>query len=111
MLPKANRIPSFEIRTVMRSGRRVSDRDIELVYTSNHIGTARFAFIVSTRVDKRATRRNRVKRLMREAVHRALPHMQGNVDAVFIARSKYNVRDESGIAQRIETLLSRVHIV
>lgn len=46
----------------------------------------RFAFIVSTRVDKRATVRNRVKRLLREAVGAHIAHMVEGIDGVLVAK-------------------------
>lgn len=107
MLPKANRIPSPEIRNVLRSGRRIGNAHVQLVFSPNQSKGARFAFIVSTGVDKRATKRNRIKRLMREAVHAILPRIQGNIEAILIARSTR----EAEIARSVDELFRRAGLL
>ncbi len=87
MLPSIYRLPSVEISPLLRKGARLRVGGIELVYKATaHI--SKFAFIVSTKLDKRATARNRMKRLMREAVHRLMPTTQKGVDGVFLVRGK-----------------------
>lgn len=107
MLPKSNRLPSFEIRTVMRRGKRLLSTYLQCVFLPNQVNTPRFAFVVSTNVDKRATRRNRIKRLMREAVHRLLPQIRGSSDAILIARSTQEVE----IKRSVEELLRRAQLL
>lgn len=48
----------------------------------------RFAFVVSVKADKRATERNRMKRMLREAVQHLFPAVRTGVDAVFVVRGK-----------------------
>lgn len=90
MLPRPNRLPSFEISNVMRSGKRVSGNGVTLIYwdkgqkaiNSNQI--SRFAFIVSTKVDKRAVVRNRMRRLMSESVRHHVNEITTRIDGVFV---------------------------
>ncbi|MBI4062294.1 ribonuclease P protein component [Candidatus Gottesmanbacteria bacterium] len=86
MLPTSNRLPSSQIKSVMRHGKRIANAHLQCVFLPNHASMARFAFIVSTTVDKRATKRNRIKRVMRETVHGLLPRI-GHYDVVLLARS------------------------
>lgn len=99
MLPKSNRLPSSEIRTVMRRGKRIVNASIQLIFLPNQVGTPRFAFVVATSVDKRATKRNRLKRLMREAAYRLLAQIRGSVDAVVIARSTREGEIENSVGE------------
>ncbi len=46
----------------------------------------RCAVIVSRKVDRRATARNRIKRLISESVRLLLPEITGTADAVFTVR-------------------------
>ena len=85
MLPSKNRLPAFDIRNVMRRGRRISSGSVQLVVSSGAASGSRFAFIVSTSVDKRATRRNRMKRLLRESVQKKLEAVS-QIDGVFIVK-------------------------
>jgi ribonuclease P protein component len=60
---------------------------MDLVYkTTSH--PPRFAVVVSSKIDKRATHRNRMKRLVREAVRRQLPSIENGVDGVLIVRRR-----------------------
>lgn len=88
MLPRENRLPSPDIKSVMRQGRRVNGDGVSLIYRKRD-GTqaaSRFAFVVPVSVDKRATARNRLKRLTRESVRLALPHLAPGWDGVFMVR-------------------------
>ena len=76
MLPKSHRLPSLDIRRVMRTGRRMNSDTLQLIYVpAIKEGTRRFAIVVPKIVDKRATVRNRLKRLIREALWSELPNI------------------------------------
>lgn len=107
MLPASHRLPSSDIGQVMRSGKRVSNNFLELFFVQSHTQISRFAFVVPIRVDRRATARNRVKRLLREAVQTLLPNIRGGIDAVIFAKSKLLVAEEQKIAQSVDELLHR----
>jgi len=49
---------------------------------------SRFGLIVSKKVHKRAVKRNRVKRLLRESVRLLLPKVKPGFDAVFLTKKK-----------------------
>lgn len=107
MLSKDNRLPSSEIRSVMRRGKRVSNASTLCVFLPNQENRPRFAFIVSTSIDKRATVRNRIKRLMREAVRALLPKLKGGWDVILQARST----NEGEMRRSIEELLRRANLL
>lgn len=90
MLHKANRLPASDIPRVMKHGTRVGGNGITVIFlkkgqeTINNKQFLRFAFVVSTKVDKRATVRNRVRRRMSESVRYLMPTIPSSIDAVFI---------------------------
>ena len=88
MLPKPNRLPSPEIKSLMRTGKRINGDGISLIYRKRDgsADTSRFAFVVPVSVDKRAVGRNRLKRLTRESVRLALPFFALGWDGVFFVR-------------------------
>ena len=105
MLPKPHRLPTPDIKQVMQRGRRLTSAELVLIYQENTIDTPRFAIVVPKRVDKRATARNRAKRLVREALRKLLPEMPG-ADGVFVVRNKFTSLKEAqrgikGLALRI----------
>lgn len=107
MLPKPNRLPSFEIRNVLRRGKRIANASMQVVFLPNQINVSRFAFVVSTNIDKRATKRNRIKRLMRETVHAVLPQIRRTIDAILIARST----EEPEIARSVDELFHKAEFL
>jgi len=89
MLPRTFRLPSKDIPEVLRHGIRLRGEGVDFVYKKNRVsGYHRFAFIVSVKVDKRATVRNRMKRLLREAVQHILPGLPKGIDGALLVRGK-----------------------
>lgn len=84
MLPKPHRIPSSDVRHVVQRGRRHDAEGISCRISRNDAGRFRLAIIISSKVDKRATRRNRTRRLVSESVHRLLPRLKTGHDVVFM---------------------------
>ncbi len=72
----------------MQRGRRVTTTELVCIWRARETTPSRFAFIVSTKVDKRATMRNRIKRVLGESVRQLAPNMKSHADVVLIARSK-----------------------
>ena len=95
MLPKPHRLPTPDVRQVMRSGRRLTSPFLIMIYRNNTIGTARFAVVVPKSVDKMAVGRNRIKRLVRESVYHLLPSIAQNIDGVIIVRRKVETLEEA----------------
>lgn len=87
MLPKLNRLPAPEIRLVMRNGKKIHNPNLQLIYRPNALPVSRFAVIISTKVDKRATMRNRIKRLIHEALRSIFPTLTPSVDGVIIMKT------------------------
>lgn len=111
MLPQINRLPSSNLRQVMRNGKRVSSNFLDLIILQSKEQNSRFAFVVPVHIDRRATARNRVKRLLRESIQTFLPKIYRNIDAIFIAKSKQLVVQEQKIAQSVSELLQRADLV
>jgi len=89
MLPRTFRLPSKDIPEVLRRGIQLRGEGVDFVYKKNRDpGFSRFAFIVSVKVDKRATVRNRMKRLLREAVQRIVSGFPKGIDGVLVVRGK-----------------------
>ncbi len=106
MLPKANRLPAPDIRLLLRKGKRLHDPMFQLIYHKNNLSVSRFAFIVSTKIDKRATVRNRIKRLLRESVRLLLPNATSGFDVIFIAKTA-DMGDISQVKPKTEDILKK----
>lgn len=110
MLPKENRLPSPQIKTVMRRGKRVSAQSLQFIFAQNTLPVSRFTFVVPKNVDKRAVGRNRLKRLARESVRLALPSLASGWDGVFMVRK--GLGDEfASVNACVRDLLTRSKIL
>lgn len=111
MLPRQHRLRTrTDIGAVFEGGLRGRHRLIMMVYrpnlTPDRAANKRFCFVASKKVGN-AIRRNRAKRLMREAVHAQLEMIAPGWDCIFIARhgTPYATLQETEAA--VTTLLQR----
>lgn len=85
MLKKKNRLPK-EAR--VKSGNRFSSKFFLIVTIRNGKSFSRFGFVVSKKIDKRASSRNRIKRQLRFCIEKNLDKIIEGVDMLFIARKE-----------------------
>ncbi len=86
MLPSPHRLAAPLIRDISRTGRRVYEGSLQMVIKKNSLDISRFAVVVAVSFDKRATARNRARRLVRESLRKLLPDLPGGWDAIFFVR-------------------------
>lgn len=106
MFPKPNRLPASEIRSVLRSKSRISSKEFQLIFQKNTLPASRFAVIVSNKIDKRATARNRMKRLVRESIRHLLPQLATPVDYIVFIRSNISDKTQKEVEIALRTLIS-----
>lgn len=87
MLPHQHRLSDFSaFQNVVRRGRKVHTPHFRVAILSNNPTTTAVGFVVSKKVARKATERNRLKRKMREAVRREiLPQLSSTAQIVIIA--------------------------
>ena len=88
MLPRPHRLPTQAFKEVFKKGKRLHTQELQIITLENNMNVSRFGFIVSTKIDKRATVRNRIKRILREKVRNLLPQLQSGKDIIIVARKK-----------------------
>ncbi len=115
MLSRPQRLPSPEISRVMKSGTRIVGGGITLIYRfvpqgGIPLAKPRFTFIVSTKVDKRATVRNRLRRLMSESVRHLMDSIQ-SVDGVFIGGKQLIGRTQAEVETIVHDLLQKANLL
>lgn len=70
----------------------------------------RFSFVVSAKIDKRATARNRMRRMLSESVRHMLPKI-ASCDGVFIVKKNIAGQSQADIERSVVELLAKAHIV
>ena len=88
MLPKKYRLRKRkEIEKIFKEGKSKNLNLVFIRFLKNNLGYPRFCFIVSKKVSNKATKRNKVKRLLREVVRKEiLPTLETNYDYLIIAK-------------------------
>jgi len=87
MLANINRLrKTAEIQKVFKFGRSLCSTNFSIRYNPNHLVANRFALVVGTKVDKRATRRNAIKRQLREILRQIWTDIPKGYDFVFLTQ-------------------------
>jgi ribonuclease P protein component len=111
MLRKPYRLrQSRRFTEVKRKGLSSADRLIVLTVMPNELAHSRIGFSVSRYIGG-AVKRNRVKRLMREAVRSRIEQIAPGYDLVFIARNPIRSAPSVNIHRSITRLLGRMGLL
>lgn len=112
MLPRVFRLQkSKDIKTVIEKGARYRGRHLQLSALHTNGATSRFAFIVSNKISKKATVRNRAKRLMREATRSLLPQINSGYDIIVWASYGIEKGTKALIQEELLACLKNMNIV
>jgi len=91
MLANINRLrKTREIQKVFKIGKSAKSANFSIRYALNRLGVNRFAIVVGTKVDKRSTRRNAIKRLAREVIRKNIQTLPLSYDIVLTAHKLPN---------------------
>ncbi|NLB53124.1 MAG: ribonuclease P protein component [Syntrophomonadaceae bacterium] len=74
-----------EYNNIYKNGKKIPGRFIILYIMKNHLDRNRYGFVTSVKVGK-AVIRNRIKRQLRDLVHRMDPSLPPGYDIVMIVR-------------------------
>lgn len=112
-LPKEERLCSRKALEELFGGghQSVSAFPIRAVFMPNEVGTVRVMVSVSKRYFKRAVKRNRIKRQLREAYRlqkELLKPLGGGLDIAFLWTSDEVLPTEK-VFQKMQNILQRIH--
>ncbi len=111
MLSSKNRIKKKkEFDSVFNLGKTVSNKNYILKIKDSNRSFPRFAFVVPSRFEKRATKRNRIKRVFREVVRSLLPFIKGGFDIIFIIKTKEEI-SFSNLQKELQLLFKKIKII
>lgn len=113
MLPKQHRLTdNYDFQRVRRIGNKYNCSLFFATYApaKNKQKDTRFGFVVSNKLDKRAPVRNRIKRLLREAVHNNLDKIKPGYDVTIVAKSSLKNADFKEVSNQVNKFLSKVSL-
>jgi len=86
MLARSRRLTSQkDFERVFKKGKKIREGFLILAASKNDLGQARFGFIVSQKVSKKATLRNKIKRRLRSLAKLKLGQIKEGLDIVVVA--------------------------
>ncbi len=105
-LPEANRLRSKkDIDRVFKEGNAVKGSFLLIKTVSNDLPVSRLGFIIPNKVFKNASARNRIKRVLSEAVRKERGLMSEGYDIVVLAVKK---GEEENLQKELIKLLSKI---
>lgn len=112
MLPQPHRLPlRTELRQVKKEGRLFQSKLFGLLLSPSTKNQTRFAFIISTKVHKKAVKRNRAKRLLTSVLKELLPQIKPGFNGVFLAKKTLIEADFKEIKKEMVLLLEKTKIL
>ena len=112
ILPRKHRLTADkDVTRVLRKGRAVFTNLVGVKAAANDLGFVRTAVVVSTKVHKRATERNFVKRRIRAVLERIIPKIEAGIDIVVTAQNESVGRNQADLALALEHCFNKLGLV
>jgi len=112
MLPQTNRIKKkkdFEI--IFKDSKTFKNNIFIVRVAKNNLGLNRFGFVVSLKISKKATSRNKVRRRLSEAIQLEVKNIKIGTDLVFIALPGIEKKNFIEIKKAVKDALSAEKLI
>jgi len=111
MLPKENCLKAKkDFERILKEGESYKEDFLFLKMIKNNLKESRFGFIISQKISKKATLRNKVRRRLREIIKRRLDDVKKGDDVLIIARPGLEKKDFWEIEESLNKLFLRAKI-
>jgi len=113
MLPKAYRLPlKTELKRLKKNGHLWQGKFFGLLLSKSDSNkdVSRFGIIVSNKIDKRAVKRNKIRRLIYEAIWLLHPQIRKGAEGVFLVKKAISQATLPEIKKEIENLFKRTKL-
>lgn len=110
MLPKQHRVPRAIFSTVIRRGNGAHSAHFSLkTLTVDDSKPARFSFVISKKVDKRAVKRNLMRRRLSAVIAELLPSLPAGIVGIFFAKPRSQALAFKDIEEEIRFLVKKLN--
>ncbi|MBU1164592.1 ribonuclease P protein component [Patescibacteria group bacterium] len=111
MLAKINRLAKQkDFDHVFKRGKSVFSANLKLRFVRNELKNSRFAFVVSNKISKKATVRNRIRRQLSEIVRTNLTTIKKGNDVVVVVKQTILKKDFEQITNELLTNLKKAKL-
>lgn len=112
MLPKQNRLKKKkDFERVFKKGQGAREDFLFLKFTKNNLKVSRFGFVVSQKISKKATLRNKTKRRLRDAVRMKLPGIKPGFDGAWVALKGLELESFPETKKTIDRILKKAKLL
>ena len=112
MLPKINRVKKkkdFEV--IFKKGISFKNELFILKFIKNNLGQSRFAFIVSQKISKKATVRNKIRRRLADIIKSNAGRIKVGIDLILITFPGIEKKEFSEIKEKLNSSLIKAKLV
>jgi ribonuclease P protein component len=96
---------------VFKKGKNLGSEFLFLKLRKNDLEISRFGFILSKKISKNATVRNKIKRRLREIIRKELGSIKSGFDIVIVVKPRIVGKDYLEIRVGVEELLRKAGLV
>jgi ribonuclease P protein component len=109
MLARPNRLTTTkDFEAIKERGKLIQSESFAFAYLDRGDSNPnRFGFIISAKIDKRATARNKARRALREAVRFSLSTLKPGHDCVFLGKSVIVKKYTSELMKEVEEVFKK----
>jgi ribonuclease P protein component len=112
MFPQKNRLKKKkDFEEVFQSGDTFFGRFFLIKIKKNELGILRFAFVFPIKIEKKANKRNRTKRVFREATRSLFPLTKEGFDIIFIMKKEAEDKNYEEIRGEIEKVFKNIKLI
>lgn len=113
MLPHENRLRGYKpIENAKKKGKLYEAKNFKmLVFNRNDNDSTRFAIVISTKVSKNATLRNKAARGIRESLRRNLTRLSPGFDCVLIGKVGIDFAYTADLMTEMTVMLEKANLI
>lgn len=112
MLAKKHRLSKTkDIVRVLKQGIFAREKFLTVRVAPNQLSVSRFAFIVSGKISKKSTTRNRIKRWLRESVRKSMKHVKTGFDVVARPHPEITEKQYREVEEAVGRILKKVNVL
>lgn len=106
MLPKINRLTANkDFNKVFKKGKGQGKDFLFLKSFKNNLQTSRFGIVVSQKISKKATERNKIKRQISEILKLEMPKIKKGVDVILLVKPSIKKKGFIEIKTKLKEVL------
>lgn len=111
-LTRINRLTKEkDFKTVYNTGETVRNSFLFIKFLKNKTNESRFGIVISSKVSKKATIRNNVKRKISETIRKNQRQIVNGIDVVIVANSKIVDKEFTEIERMVLKLMKKARLL